>query len=95
MEKGNYEKKHLILAQARIPFSTSDDSNTDKYILIIEEDNNIFLMITNPDGFIIIFYYKYVIYYTYNNENSKLKSSKSINSIKVKFIDYANEKKCK
>ena len=52
-------------------------------------------MITNPDGFIIIFYYKYVIYYTYNNENSKLKSSKSINSIKEKFIDYANEKKCK
>ena len=26
------KKNHLILAQARIPFSTSDDSNTDKYI---------------------------------------------------------------
>ena len=87
-------KEDLWKIKEKILYSLDSNKNY-ILILIIEEDNNIFLMITNPDGFIIIFYYKYVIYYTYNNENSKLKSSKSINSIKEKFIDYANEKKCK
>ncbi len=79
--------------------------NTDKLfensnfleILNTEEDKNISLMITNPDGFIIIFYSQYVIYYKYNQENSKLTSSKTINYTKRNFIDYAivDEKKCK
>ena len=66
-------------------------------ILNLEEGQNISLMITNPNGFIFIFYSKYVKYYIYNSDNSKLFTSKPINYTKRKFIDYAiiDEEKCK
>ena len=57
-------------------------------VLNIQEDQSISLMITHPDGLIIIFYSKYVIYYKYNPDGSKLISSKAINYSKRKFIDY-------
>ena len=42
LEKGNFKKNPLILAQVRIPFSTLDDSNlfTDKYNNAIKYINN-------------------------------------------------------